>query len=119
MSVDFLRTPRKAHQWLRGLWLFSSSDIHDAISHNAAISASEKGSQWQQALNLFEVMPRANVSRSVISFSAAIGACEKGGQWQQALNLFEAMPKGKVTPDVIIYNAAISACEKGGNGSRR
>ena len=77
----------------------------DVISYNAAISAYEKGGQWQQALKLFEAMPKAKVDPNVISYSATISACEKGGQWQQALRLFEAMPKAKVDPDVISYNA--------------
>ncbi|CAK9101579.1 unnamed protein product [Durusdinium trenchii] len=69
------------------------------ISYSAAISACEKGGQWQQALEFY---------------NAAISACEKCGQWQHALKLFEAMPKAKVQPDVISYSAAIGACEKGG-----
>eukprot|EP00438_Fugacium_kawagutii_P010387 Skav220387 [mRNA] locus=scaffold639:162903:163631:- [translate_table: standard] len=86
----------------------------DVISYNAAISACEKGGQWQQALTLFEAMPKAMISPNVVSFSAAISACQKGGQWQQALTLFEAIPKTSIPPTVICYNAAISACQKGG-----
>ncbi|CAK9042224.1 unnamed protein product [Durusdinium trenchii] len=80
----------------------------------AAISACEKGGQWQQAFKLFEAMPKVKVQPNMISYSAAISACEKGGQWQQAFKLFEAMPKVKVQPNMISYSAAISACEKGG-----
>ena len=86
----------------------------DVISYNATISAFEKGGQWQQALMLFEAMPRAKVISNEISYNATISACEKGGRWQQALMLFEAMQKAKVTPSEISYTATISACEKGG-----
>ena len=86
----------------------------NVISYSAAISACEKGGQWQEALTLFEVMFKAKVQPNVFSYSAAISACEKGGQWQEALTLFDAMPKAQNQPNVISYNAAISACEKGG-----
>eukprot|EP00913_Durusdinium_trenchii_P025933 g24333.t2 len=69
--------------------------------------------QWQEALKLFEAIPKGQVQPSVISYNAAISACEKGWQWQHALKLFEAVPKAQVQPSVISYNAAISACEKG------
>ena len=84
------------------------------ISYSAAISACEKGAQWERALTLFQAMPKAKIPSDVISCNAAISACEKGGQWEQALTLFHAMPKEKILSDVISYSAAISACEKGG-----
>ena len=71
------------------------------ISFSVAISACEKGGQWQRALALFGDMRKVGVTRrlgsvcragvtpSVISFSAAISACEKGGQWQHALSPLE------------------------------
>ena len=88
--------------------------VPDVISYSAAISACEKGGEWQKALKLFEAMLKATVAPNVFSYNATISACEKGGQWQQALNSFEEMPKATVAPDVISYSATISACEKGG-----
>ena len=85
-----------------------------ASNYIIGISACCRSKLSEQALKLFEAMPKAKVDPNVISYSAAISACEKGGQWQQALKLFEAMPKAKVDPNVISYSAAISACEKGG-----
>ncbi|CAE8626802.1 unnamed protein product [Polarella glacialis] len=88
--------------------------VPNEITYSAAISACEKGGQWQQALNLLSLMPEARVVPNEITYNAAISACEKGGQWQLALNLLSLMPEAKVVPDEISYNAAISACEKGG-----
>ena len=48
---------------------------------SAAISACEKGGQWQVALVLFAAMPLAEILPDVISYNAAVSACEKGGQW--------------------------------------
>ena len=79
------------------------------ISFSVAISACEKGGQWQRALALFDDMRKVGVTRrlesicragvtpSVISFSAANSACEKGGQWQQALPLLDELHMAGVT----------------------
>ncbi|CAE8591706.1 unnamed protein product [Polarella glacialis] len=88
--------------------------VLDKISYNAAISACEKGGQWQLALTLLSLMPEAKVVPNEITYSAAISACEKSGQWQVALKLLSLMPQARVVPNEITYNAAISACEKGG-----
>ena len=53
----------------------------DVISFNAAISACEKGEQWQQALGMLSEMQQRQREPSVISFSAAISTCEKCEQW--------------------------------------
>ena len=83
-------------------------------SYTTGISMCGRAKLWQEALTLFEAMPKTKNCPSVISYSAAISACEKGGQWQKALILFEAMPKARISPNVISYSAGISACEKGG-----
>eukprot|EP00933_Yihiella_yeosuensis_P031303 TRINITY_DN2485_c0_g1_i2.p1 TRINITY_DN2485_c0_g1~~TRINITY_DN2485_c0_g1_i2.p1 ORF type:complete len:124 (-),score=17.26 TRINITY_DN2485_c0_g1_i2:130-501(-) len=63
-----------------------SKEVPDAISYSAAISACEKGGQWQLALNLLSLMPQSKIVPDAICYNAAISACEKGGQWQLALN---------------------------------
>ena len=55
------------------------------ITDSAAISACEKGGQWQMALQLMEDMQVKGFPAHTITYSAAISACEKGGQWQGAL----------------------------------
>ena len=54
---------------------------------SSAISAFEKGQQWQLALGLLAEMVFVKVDKDVITFNAAISACEKGHQWQLALGL--------------------------------
>ena len=80
----------------------------EVVSYSSAISAFEKGGQWQQALELFLRMPKAKVTPNAISYNATMSASEKGGQWQLALLLFEAMSKSKVPRNVISYSSAIS-----------
>ena len=49
-------------------------------SYNAAISACEKGQQWQRALELLEEVRAAGLAPGVIRYIAEITACEKGQQ---------------------------------------
>jgi pentatricopeptide repeat protein len=83
----------------------------NVYSYSAAISACEKGCQWEQALNLLQAMPKAKIRPNVYSYSAAISACERGGQWEQALTLFESMYGSQVDPDIVLYNALLDCME--------
>ena len=47
----------------------------------ATMSASQKGDQWQQALELFVLMLCKGVQRDTITHNAAIKVCDKGKQW--------------------------------------
>jgi pentatricopeptide repeat protein len=81
----------------------------DVITYNAAISACEKGGQWEKALQLLEEMQAKGVEPDVITYSATISACEKGGQWEKALQLLEEMRAKGLKPDVITSAAVIDA----------
>jgi pentatricopeptide repeat protein len=65
--------------------------LPDLITMNSAISACEKGGQWQKALTLLESMPRLGLQPDVITMSAAILACERGGQREKTLALRKSM----------------------------
>ena len=84
----------------------------NVISYNAAISACEKGSQWQEALELLAEMQAQGLEPNVISYSAAISACEKGEQWEKSLFLLTIMPQSILQPCVICYQSAVLACSK-------
>ena len=77
--------------------------------YNAAISACEKGEQWQQALDLFVVEQSVELLPDVITCNTSI-ACEKRERWQQALGL---LGSPDAFPNSVTHSAAISACEKG------
>jgi pentatricopeptide repeat protein len=88
----------------------------DLISFNAAISACEKGGQWEKSLELLKHMksPASGITPDVITYNATISSCEKGAQWQRALALLTEMRSVGLHPNVVTFSAAISACEKGG-----
>jgi pentatricopeptide repeat domain-containing protein 1 len=64
----------------------------DNITYSSAISACEKGGQWQQALALLDQMPEKGVTANVITCNAAISACEKGGKWRQESEVEVTVP---------------------------
>ena len=51
----------------------------NTITYSAAMSACEKGEQWQQALELFERMWCESEMRDTIAYNAAICAYGKSG----------------------------------------
>ena len=63
----------------------------NVVNYNASISASEKGSQWAQALALLREMSDRRLESNVVSYSASVSASEKGSQWAQALSLLREM----------------------------
>jgi len=81
----------------------------NTITYNAAISACEKGGEWERALELLGGMEAAGVAPNTVTYNAAISACEKGGKWERALELLDGMEAAGVAPDTVTYSAAIEA----------
>ena len=90
----------------------------NVVSFSAAISACEKGSQWERGFHLLERMPQAKCAPDQVSLNALISACEDSGQWQMALELLSQMPAASIVPDVTTFSAAISACGQGSQWQR-
>ena len=52
----------------------------EAVSWSAALSACDKGEQWEGALGLLQHMMHQLLTPNAVSWSAAPSACEKGQQ---------------------------------------
>ena len=86
----------------------------DIISFSTAISACEKGGQWQHTLPVQEEMCKGGMTPNVINFDEATSAGKKG-EWRHGRSwLLGESHGGDETPKGISTSAAISACEKGG-----
>ena len=81
-------------------------------SYSSAMSACEKGEQWQHALGPLVEMRHKALLPYVISYKSGISVFIKFGQWQHALELLVRMLHNDSLPDVISYSCAISACGK-------
>ena len=83
------------------LWEMPEKQLEPhVISHSAAISACEKGEQWQKALALLWEMPEKQLESDVICYSMAIRTCGKGGWWREALGLLRGRPGGWPLPEL-------------------
>eukprot|EP00435_Cladocopium_sp_Y103_P054578 s762_g17.t2 len=77
-----------AREWARALSLLELLGSEaDVVSYNAALSAFERASMWQTAVQLFARMKVADVTPDSISFNAVLTACENGRKWEQVLAL--------------------------------
>ena len=73
----------------------------DTIAYNAAISACEKGGQWQWALQLMEDIQAKGIPANTITYDTAIRAYQKGRQWQWALRPMEDMQAEGIPRDTV------------------
>ena len=76
---------------------YAVSQIRPSIvSYNAAISACEKGSEWQHASSLFFAMLAASIRPSTISLNAAMTACERCSAGSRPWSCLMAMASGPI-----------------------
>ena len=81
--------------------------LPDVITYCAVISACEKATLPQRALEIVEAMLHQGLLPKVITYSALISACGTGTQPPSAMQLSEAMLHQGLLRDVITYNALV------------
>ena len=82
------------------------------VTYGAAISACEKGGEWELACSIFHSSLSDACTPNTITMDSCISAGEKAGQWQLALQVLGSMCSFQVEKVDVSCNAAISACEK-------
>jgi len=85
----------------------------NVVACSAAVSACERGLQWQRALQVLASLPDAGISPNTITMNAAVSACERVSQWPPAFQLLRRMWRRGPRPDVVTVSAAISAAAEG------
>ena len=63
--------------------------LPDVVTWSTAITACEKGQQWEGAFALLQEMGHQLLTPDAVSWNAAISACEMGKQWERALALLQ------------------------------
>jgi len=90
----------------------------NVIGFNSVLSACEKCSEWQDAMELLTQAPQRGLVPDGITYNAVLSACDKGKQWQLALHILKLLEECQLQADDISCNAAISACAKGDQWQR-
>eukprot|EP00435_Cladocopium_sp_Y103_P012617 s196_g3.t1 len=90
--------------WCMWKWRLKVS----AFECSAVISAYEKASKWELALEFLQRIPRALCLPNLACFNAAINACAKGGQWTSASFLLEEVRHRLLRPNPITLGSVIS-----------
>ena len=75
----------------------------DAITYSAAISACEKGNEWEKALVLFASIHQAKLQIGTTVSSATISACGKGSEWVRAIQLLGTMAQDRIAMNTVAY----------------
>ena len=86
----------------------------NVVTYTAAISACQKGWQWERAVALLADMQRDGVKPNTITYNALLSACAREGRWEEALALLQDMKVGGCPPDMVSFNAAHEACQNAG-----
>ncbi|CAJ1353554.1 unnamed protein product, partial [Effrenium voratum] len=100
-------------QWQQAMHLFAELCARhqpNIVSYGAAVSACEKGAQWQIALALLQELAAGSLRPNLLVCNAAISACDKGNRWRHAVQLLALMQSTGIQADMITYCAALSAC---------
>ncbi|CAE7359369.1 unnamed protein product [Symbiodinium sp. CCMP2456] len=98
-------------QWQWALLQLSEMPNPDLKAYGAALTACERGCEWQRALLLFRLAQHLH-SADLLLFNAAISATDKAGNWRLALALMMEL-EATLQPDEITLSAVISACSRG------
>lgn len=83
----------------------------DGFSYSSAITCCGAEGQWEEALNIIEIMQNGD-SRSFpnkVAYTAAISSCGRAGRVDEALRLFQQMRQQGISADIVAYNALFSA----------
>ncbi|CAE7743045.1 unnamed protein product [Symbiodinium sp. CCMP2592] len=84
----------------------------NVVSAGATITALQRGSQWESAVDALQRMPQTALQPNIVTCNAGLGAAERGARaaWDQALSLQEKLRRFGQRLDVVSFNSAASVC---------
>lgn len=115
-SITFA-TVLRVCEWNRALFLLQEM-LEESVQPNqqilgTAVHVCEKGSQWQEALNLLEGMMGMQEDEAKLSgatFSAGMKAAKRGQQWQWAVHLLQMT--SQIGPRQMNFETALDLCAR-------
>eukprot|EP00913_Durusdinium_trenchii_P027189 g25510.t1 len=89
----------------------------DATAQNIQLSACEKGQEWCQAMDRFQLAAWRGLSSNAICYHATMSACGAREKWQHVLQLFDAFGAQQLQTNIVTYGALLSGLESAAQGS--
>ena len=71
---------------------------------------SSAGCQWQNALEIFYMMPRLGLFADKITYSSVISALSKGKMWEKAMQVSAIFKNCIVTPTALYLESVWNIC---------
>lgn len=75
----------------------------NVVTYNSVMSVLVKNGQWNQTLQVFDMLRTSKLAADTRSYSVAISACSKGRKWQKALEFLGEMEAAGVKPNEFTY----------------
>lgn len=96
-----IKSSARARRWQDACAVLALVPEPNLIHFNSTITACE----WQEALQVFEEMPKAKLQPDVVSFNATMTSCGRATEWQKAWQLFEELST-KLQPSLVSPSGA-------------
>ncbi|CAK9103040.1 Pentatricopeptide repeat-containing protein At1g74850 [Durusdinium trenchii] len=104
-------------RWLEVVELLEGGAPVDATAQNIQLSACEKGQEWCQAMDRFQLAAWRGLSSNAICYHATMSACGAREKWQHVLQLFDAFGAQQLQTNIVTYGALLSGLESAAQGS--
>ncbi|XP_052190992.1 pentatricopeptide repeat-containing protein At1g34160 [Diospyros lotus] len=99
----------------KAYWVFDNIKCKKSlVTWNTLIMASAMHGDGYRALELFEQMHEANVSRDSVSYLAALCACNHAGLVEEGFRLFNSMEGCGISPNVKHYGCVVDLLGRAG-----
>lgn len=95
------------------MWGLPEAQRPAAPTYAAAIRASAKNNETEEALQQFYDMRQRSIAPDTEVYAATMAACDVGKRWERALELLGELEADSVKPDATTIFAAMQACRRG------
>ncbi|VVB14813.1 unnamed protein product [Arabis nemorensis] len=90
--------------------VFSYMSVKDVVSWNAMVAGYSQIGRFDDAVKLFEKMPKEKIKMDVVTWSAAISGYAQRGLGYEALGVFRQMLSSGIKPNEVTLISVLSGC---------